>query len=166
MSHWLVSNLLNKGNLGLSAREKDLRLAQGSAVVAAVGTLIVATADTMPLLVVGMVTFNLGGGYTFLLRGLMSLLVGGHSTGLLYSCIAFVEALVMLGSPIFYAWLFNVGLDKGEGSVGLPYMVSGWILVAAAVMVGVIRASFVGDARTVGERDLQSEAGEEDAAER
>ncbi|KAK4449881.1 major facilitator superfamily domain-containing protein [Podospora aff. communis PSN243] len=145
----VAGHLLTK-KLGLSAREKDLRLAQASAVVAALGTLVVALSDNIPELIAGMVTFNLGGGYTFVLRGLMTSLVAGHSIGLMYSCIACVENVIFLVAPMFYAWLFNRGL---ESWIGLPYMVSGLILVAAAVLIGVIRASIVGDASTVGDGD-------------
>ncbi|KAK0645710.1 major facilitator superfamily domain-containing protein [Cercophora newfieldiana] len=157
-----VAGHLLTTKLRLSAREKDLRLAQGSAVVAALGTLVIATADKMSLLVVGMVTFNLGGGYTYLLRGLMTSLVAGHSIGLLYSCIAFVDTIIFMVAPLLYAWLFNVGLGQGDAWIGLPYLVGGGILVAAAVLVGLIRASFVDDVGTGGEGDEEEgEAGEE-----
>ncbi|KAK0627472.1 major facilitator superfamily domain-containing protein [Immersiella caudata] len=149
--------------LGLSAREKDLRLAQVSAVIAALGTLVVALADTIPELIAGMVTFNLGGGYTYVLRGLMTSLVAGHNIGLMFSCIAFVENVMYLVAPILYARLLSRGLETW---IGLPYLVSGLILVAAAVLIGVIRGSLVGESSTVGEGGEGDEIQNEERPER
>lgn len=131
--------------MGLSPREKDLRLAQASAVVAAAGVMVMGLAGTRAVLVVGVVIMALGGGYTFMIRGLMTSLVGGHEIGLMYTSIAFVETFSTLVSGPVWAGLFNVGLGWGDEWAGLPFVVGGWILVAAAVLVGVIRGSMVAE---------------------
>lgn len=128
---------------GVTPREKDLRIAQLSALLAAIGTLIIGLAGKLPLLVVGVVVNSLGGGYTFTVRGLMVSLVGGHSTGLLYSCIAFFETLSSLVAGPLFGRLLGIGMDLGGDWVGLPYLVSGAIMTVALLLIGLIRASFV-----------------------
>ena len=128
---------------GVTPREKDLRIAQLSALLAAIGTLIIGLAGKLPLLVVGVVVTSLGGGYTFTVRGLMVSLVGGHSTGLLYSCIAFFETLSSLVAGPLFGRLLGIGLDLGGDWIGLPYVVSGAIMTVALLLIGLIRASFV-----------------------
>ena len=131
--------------VGLSPREKDLRLAQASAVVAAVGVMVMGLAGTRAVLVVGVVIMAFGGGFTFMIRGLMTSLVGGHEIALMYTSIAFVETFSTLVSGPVWAGLFNVGLGWGDEWAGLPFVVGGWILIAAAVLVGVIRGSMVAE---------------------
>lgn len=145
--------------LRFSAREKDLRLAQASAVLSALGTMLQGLAETKAALVAGIVVAGTGGGYTFMIRGLMTSLVGGHEIGLMYTSIAVVETLAALVSGPVYAGLFNVGLAWGDQWVGLPFVVSGWVLVAAAVLVGAIRSSMVAGEQKG--RDGESEVVEE-----
>ena len=135
--------LLTKAKI--TGREKDLRLAQASAVLAALGTILQGLAETKAMLVAGIVVAGMGGGYTFMIRGLMTALVGGQEIGLMYTIIAFVEALAALVSGPVYAGLFRVGLGWGEEWVGFPFVVAGSVLVAAAVMVGVVSGSMVGE---------------------
>jgi len=163
----LVAYLFTK-KLGLSSREKDLRLAQGSAVVTAVGVLVMAMAESIPVVVAGMVACSLGAAYTFTVRGLMSSLIGGTGIGLLYSCIALAESMIALTSPLAYNWLYRVALRKGEAWIGLPYTVSAWILIAAAVLIGVIRQSVLGSAKLMadGDGDADAEGGEQEEATR
>ncbi|KAK0743997.1 major facilitator superfamily domain-containing protein, partial [Schizothecium vesticola] len=130
----LLSHILQT-RLGWSARAKDLRLAQLSALLTAAGCLLIGLASTLPLLSVAMVTFSLGVGYTFMIRGLMTSLVGGKDIALLYSTIAVVDSLsIIIGLPMF-SWLFKVGMGWGPAWVGLPFLVAGAILVGAAVFV-------------------------------
>lgn len=129
--------LLDKA--GLSAREKDLRHAQGSAVLAAAGTLLEGLAETKVALVGGIVLAGMGGGYSFMIRGLMtSLVVGQEIIGLMYTSIAFVEALAALVAEPVYAGLYNVGLEWGDKWAGLPFISAEVMMVAAAVLVGTI----------------------------
>ncbi|KAK5660571.1 hypothetical protein OQA88_13125 [Cercophora sp. LCS_1] len=138
-------------HLKLSVREKDLRLAQVSALLAAIGTTVIGLAESLPLLLAAMVTKNLGVGYTYMLRGLTASLVGGHNIGLLYSSIAFVETVSgLIGGPLF-GRLFGVGVGWGDDWIGLPYLVGGVILIGAAVLIGFIRTSFVQDGEVVEE---------------
>lgn len=107
------------------------------------GVLINAFAKHIPLFIVGSITAYLGIGYTYMVRGLMTSLVGGHSVGLLYSSIAFFETTVGLIAGPMYAGLYKVGGRWGGGWIGLPYMVAGGILATAAVLIGVIRGKLI-----------------------
>ncbi|KAK0732543.1 major facilitator superfamily domain-containing protein [Apiosordaria backusii] len=149
----LVSQLLLL-RLGLSARSKDLRLAQVSAVLTALGITIVGLASKLSLLITGLAVASLGTGYTFLLRGLMTSLVAGHDTGLLYTSIAIVEtAVVLLAGPL-YSGLFRIGLSWGDDWVGFPFMVAGCILILAAALVGAVRLSDTAEEPASGTEDL------------
>ncbi|KAK1836850.1 hypothetical protein QBC39DRAFT_59933 [Podospora conica] len=146
LSHVLVSRL------GWSARAKDLRLAQLSALLAAAGCLAIGAASTLPGLAAAMVVFSLGAGYTYVVRGLMTSLVGGRDIALLYSTVAVADsASTVVGLPMF-SGLFRVGMGWGPAWVGLPYLVAGGILVGAAGFVGVVRGEYV-DVDVDGESD-------------
>lgn len=138
----LISHLLVT-RYGWSARAKDLRLSQLSALLTAVGCLLMGVAQTIPLFAASLVVYSLGTGYTFMLRGLMTSLVGGKDIGLLYSSIAFIDAAsLIIGLPLF-SWLFKVGMSWGPAWVGLPFLVAGVVLVGAALLVGAIRGAYV-----------------------
>ena len=136
-----TSRLLH--TLRVSEQEKELRLAQVSAVLSAAGTMLQGLAETKTLLIAGIVVAGMGGGYTFMIRSLMTSLVGGHEIGVMYTSIAFVDTFAVLTAGPMFAGLFNIGLVWGDAWVGLPFTVAGWVLVAAAVLVGVIRSSMV-----------------------
>ncbi|KAK0651109.1 major facilitator superfamily domain-containing protein [Cercophora newfieldiana] len=128
---------------GWSARTKDLRLAQASALLTATGCILIGVVQTLPLLTASMIIYSFGTGYTFMIRGLMTSLAGSKDIGLLYSSIAFVDSFAMIiGSPL-YSYLFKVGLGLGGGWIGLPYHFAGVVLVGAAVLVGAIRGAYV-----------------------
>ncbi|KAK1751710.1 major facilitator superfamily domain-containing protein [Echria macrotheca] len=137
--------------LGFSARQKDLRLAQASAALAALGVILQGVARDKVVLVAGIVVAGMGGGYTFMVRGLMTALVDGRETGLLYTSIAFIEALSALVSGPVYAGLFHLGLEWGDEWVGLPFLFAGCVLVTAAVLVGVVSSAMVGKGTAVEE---------------
>lgn len=157
LSHILLTRF------GWSARAKDLRLAQLSALFTAAGCMLIGLASTLPLLSVAMVTFSLGAGYTFMIRGLMTSLVGGKDIALLYSTIAVMDSLsIIVGLPMF-SWLFKVGMGWGAAWVGLPFLVAGVILLGAAGFVGVVRGAYV-DVEEEEEGDVS--ARREDSGER
>lgn len=64
-----------------TAREKDLRLAQASAVLTAVGTMAQGLAETRTVLVADIVVADMGRGYTFMITGLMTLYGRGGGLG-------------------------------------------------------------------------------------
>ncbi|KAK0715061.1 major facilitator superfamily domain-containing protein [Lasiosphaeris hirsuta] len=128
-----------------TAREKDLRLTQASAVLAATGIVILALAETKLFMIIGIIISATGVGFTFMLRGLMTSLVGGHEVGLLFTSIALVETAAALVSGPSYAKLYKIGLYLGPEWIGLPYLVAGVVLILAAVLVGIIRVSGVAD---------------------
>ncbi|KAK0625798.1 major facilitator superfamily domain-containing protein [Immersiella caudata] len=136
LSHFLLAH-------GWSSRAKDLRLAQGSALLTALGCLLMAVAETIPVVSVALVIYSLGVGYTFMIRGLMTSLAGGKDIGLLYSSIGFVEAVALMSAAPFYSYLFKIGMSWGGRWVGLPYLVAGVILVGAAFLVGGIKGAYV-----------------------
>lgn len=128
---------------GWSARAKDLRLAQGSALLTATGCLLMGMVHTLPLLFVSIFVFSLGMGYTYMIRGLMTSLVGAKDIALLYTSIAFVETAALLVATPMFSYLFKVGMGWGGGWIGLPYLVGGAILVGAAALVGGVRGAYV-----------------------
>jgi MFS family permease len=151
---------------GWSARAKDLRLAQASALFTAMGCLLVGISRTLVMVCVSIMIFSLGTGYTYMIRGLMTSLVGAKDLGLLYASISVVESISLLvGMPAF-SYLFKFGMHWGGGWIGLPYQVGGLILMGAAILVGGIRRTYIdldeeedspGSGASAGEREVQEE---------
>jgi hypothetical protein len=126
-----------------------------------------AVAETLQGVSVALVVYSLGMGYTFMIRGLMTSLVGGKDIGLLYSSIGFVEAVAMMAAAPLFSYLFKVGMGWGGHWIGLPYLVAGVILTGAALLVAGIRGAYVDveeeGGSHEGNRDSRAEGGENEA---
>lgn len=128
---------------GWSARAKDLRLAQASAIFTAVGCLLIGISSTLLMVCVSLVVFSLGTGYTYLIRGLMTSLVGAKDLGLLYASVSVVETISLLFGMPSFSYLFKFGMHWGGGWIGLPYYVGGLILVGAGILVAGVRRTYI-----------------------
>lgn len=114
--------------LGLSPLTKDLVLARISGVFGVLGALMIAFAVTPWMLSTALVVFSMGGGFTSLMRSLISAFVESHHQAILNSTIGLFEfSGLMVTGPVLFGAL-QKGLDMGGLWIGLPFM------YAAAIM--------------------------------
>ncbi|KAK1756769.1 major facilitator superfamily domain-containing protein [Echria macrotheca] len=156
---------------GYSSRAKDLRLSQVSALLTAAGCVLASISDTLPMFCASLAISCLGIGYTYMIRGLMTSLIGAKDLGLLYASIALVDSVAVLVAMPLFSYLFKFGMQLGGGWIGLPYHVAGVILVGAAVLVSGVREAYVDvdegeDAAVGGGASRESEEEEEAVAAR
>ena len=116
--------------LHFSARQKDLYIAQVSAILLVAGALLMG-GPTVGYSVSGLAIMTLGSGCTSVLRALITTLVDREHVARLYAAVAIVEtSSSLLASPIL-ATFYAVGLKWKGAWVGLPFFV-----VSAICFVG------------------------------
>ncbi|KAB8223906.1 major facilitator superfamily domain-containing protein [Aspergillus novoparasiticus] len=114
---WLSKLLLRKQR----PESKDLALARFSAALAAVGALGMA-ASQIRLVLSGLVLQSLGAGLAPLCRSLAISYVAPQDTSKLNTLIGIVETISLLFAGPALAWLFEMGMNLGGLSLGLPYL--------------------------------------------
>ncbi|EFX02009.1 major facilitator superfamily transporter [Grosmannia clavigera kw1407] len=118
--------------LGMSPLTKDLVLARISGVFAVLGSLMIAFAVTPWMLSIALIVFSLGGGFTSVLRSLLSAFVESHHQAMLNSIIGLFEfSGLMVTSPLLYGAMQH-GLELGGLWIGLPFMYAAGITSLAA----------------------------------
>ncbi|KAH7091603.1 hypothetical protein FB567DRAFT_490630 [Paraphoma chrysanthemicola] len=145
--------------LRMPAHWADLWIARGSIILTTVAFFIMGIAAYPALLVLGLLVYNMGSGYSAAMRSVAIHVVGGQSSpdvGKLMSSIAVVESIgVMIAGPLF-SQLFQWGMDLGEFWLGLPYLASVLVL---GMMTMVTFAISVRDQET-GYMEVQTEDGD------
>lgn len=99
---------------------KDLTLARGSVIFAAVGAICMA-ASQIKWVVAGLAVHSLGSGLAPLCRSLATSYVAPQDTSKLNTVIGIVETTGSLFAGPALAWLFETGIKLGGMSLGLPY---------------------------------------------
>ncbi|KAH7081199.1 hypothetical protein BKA63DRAFT_540380 [Paraphoma chrysanthemicola] len=145
--------------LRMPAHRADLWIARGSIILTTVAFFIMGIAAYPALLVLGLLVYNMGSGYSAAMRSVAIHVVGGQSSpdvGKLMSSIAVVESIgVMIAGPLF-SQLFQWGMDLGEFWLGLPYLASVLVL---GMMTVVTFAISVRD-QEAGYMEVQTEDGD------
>lgn len=113
-------------------------MARVSLVLFAAGAIIVGFAETRVLVAVGIILMACGSGYAPLARSVMSLLIANEHTGLLYTTIGIFEGLGSLVAGPLLSQLFNVGLRRGGGWIGLPFFAAGSMYITSLIIIGFI----------------------------
>jgi hypothetical protein len=140
----LVNFLLLK-KLRFPAHWADLWIARGSIGLTTIAFFVMGIAAHPSLLIVGLLVYNMGTGYTAAMRSVSIHVAGGQSSpdiGKLMSTIAMAESLgAMVAGPLLNE-LFQLGIGLGGVWLGLPFLAS---VVVFAFMTVVTNYIDVGD---------------------
>ena len=124
----------------LSAFTKDKTFAQGSLIALAMGTFCLGFAPVVAIAIIGIIVLALGTGQDSLTRSMATDMVAVSDLSTMYSAITMLRAIGGSISVPIYAWLYTAGLKhKGEGWLGLPYLVAGALFVVALALLMVLR---------------------------
>lgn len=116
----------------LSTFAKDKIFAQGSLIVLSVGSFCLGLAPVAVIAIIGIVVLALGTGQDSLTRSMATEMVAVSDLSTVYSAITMLRAIGGSISGPIYAWLYTAALrHKGEGWLGLPYLVAGVLFVVA-----------------------------------
>ncbi|KAF2636287.1 MFS general substrate transporter [Massarina eburnea CBS 473.64] len=111
--------------LRIPAHWADVWLARGSIVLLAVSFFIMGIAVEPPLLIIGLLIYNLGTGYAAAMRSIAIHVVGGQSSpdvGKLMSLLAITESIGLMFAGPLVNELFKWGMDMGSTWLGLPFL--------------------------------------------
>lgn len=134
-------DLLLIKKLEMTAYKADLIIARGSIVLTTISFLIMGISATPFLLVLGLIVYNLGTGYTAAMRSVSIAIAGGRASpdiGRLMAVIAIMEGFgAMLSGPLLNT-CFQWGMRLGRAFLGLPFVFSGSIFVLVSVVTFMI----------------------------
>lgn len=131
--------LVHKWSFTCGAR--DLWLARSSSLLLTLGAFIIGLAGEPVLMSIGLGVLSLGSGYTLLVRSLLASTVEKNQIGTMYTVIGTIETIGMLTAGPLLANSFRIGMERGGGWLGLPYIVAGFLFALATFTVSVIRTS-------------------------
>jgi hypothetical protein len=119
-----LANLALTKYLHLPTHWADLWLSRGSLLLMTLSFFVLAVSAQPALLVLGLLIYNLGTGYTASMRSVAIHVVGGQASpdvGKLMSLIAITESIsAMIAGPLLNE-MFKWGIDMGEAWLGLPF---------------------------------------------
>ena len=116
-----ISHLLTE-KLCFSAKQKDLYIAQVSAILLVAGALLMG-GPSIASAISGLVVMTLGSGCTSVVRALITTLVDREHMARLYAAVSIVEtSSSLLSSPIL-ATFYAMGLKWRGAWIGLPFFV-------------------------------------------
>lgn len=124
----LVKYMIQRG-VGLKAVQADWIIATVSSVLLVVGSLILGLGYTVPVFVIGLVIFVLGGGAHMALTSSMAWLADRKSCVALYAYIALGDSIGLIMGEALVKGVLQGEIDDASGWLGLPYFV-----VAAAFL--------------------------------
>ncbi|CAI6301629.1 unnamed protein product [Periconia digitata] len=141
----------------------DMYLARGSVILTAASFFIMAVAFQPALLIIGLLVYNLGTGYSAAMRSIAIHVVGGQTSpdvGKLMSLLAITESIgLMLSGPLLNS-MFQWGMDMGSMWLGLPFLTVSFMFCLVTLLTYLIR---------IGNKDVEyvevaGDEEEEDAA--
>jgi MFS family permease len=124
---------------GLSAIQKDRRMAQLSGIFSGAGLGMVALAAVPAWYVAGLVISALGAGFIVFARSLATQLVTPEQRSTLYAAVAVVQSVGALVAGPLLADLFRAGLTLGRDEMGLPFLFAGLLVGSAVGAVSAVR---------------------------
>ncbi|KAI4710268.1 hypothetical protein J4E89_004719 [Alternaria sp. Ai002NY15] len=140
-----LANFFLLKKLRFPAHWADLWIARGSIAFTTIAFFVMGIAAHPSLLIIGLLIYNMGTGYTAAMRSVSIHVVGGQSSpdiGKLMSTIAIAESIgAMIAGPLL-SELFQVGIGLGGAWLGLPFLTS---VVVFAFMTVVTNYIDVGD---------------------
>ncbi|KJZ73966.1 hypothetical protein HIM_06634 [Hirsutella minnesotensis 3608] len=135
----LLSRAL-QNRLSLGSAVKDLWIARASVVALIAGSFGIGIASTSTLLVSSLMIYGLGSGYGPAMRGLLGDVAGKRNVGMLYTTMSVMENLGTLIAGPLVASTFQLGLDWGDGWIGLPFIAAAALLTCAGVLVAMVKS--------------------------
>ncbi|KAL4875079.1 major facilitator superfamily domain-containing protein [Aspergillus karnatakaensis] len=132
---------------GLPSAAKDLKLARGSLIFLAVGTLGIGLSPSIGFLIPSLITQTMGSGFAYLARSLITTLVHRDETARLFTVIEVLQAIGNVIASLSITTVFQVGLSLGGPWIGLAWMMTS----TAFCLVGVAVWAF----ELPGERDKE-----------
>ncbi|KAF3020670.1 hypothetical protein E8E14_013045 [Neopestalotiopsis sp. 37M] len=126
-----------------SATSKDLLLAKGSIILSVLGAVVCTLSATPALMIIGLVLFTLGSGFSPSVRSLVTSLVEQQNTdgsssdvGRLYALISAMEGIGSLVAAPGMAWAFRYGMSLGGDEwLGLPFGVATALFALVLIIV-------------------------------
>ncbi|KAI4599032.1 hypothetical protein KJ359_002449 [Pestalotiopsis sp. 9143b] len=129
-----------------AATAKDLVLAKGSIVLSVLGAVVLALSATPVVMIIGVVLFTFGSGFSPTIRSLVTSLVemldeDGSSSdiGRLYALISAMEGIGSLIAAPGMAWALRYGMSLGEEWLGLPFGLAAALLGLVLIIVFSVR---------------------------
>ncbi|KAJ5938157.1 MFS general substrate transporter [Penicillium verhagenii] len=133
-----VSSILTK-YFHLPSSLKDLRIAQGSSFISALGLFIIGTASSQAILIMGIVLVALGAPFAVSCRSFVTSLIRPDQMGTLYSSAAAVSSIGMMIAGPLLAYAFQLGLHLGPAWLGLPFVLAGAIYLLGSMSLILLR---------------------------
>ncbi|KAJ5108505.1 MFS general substrate transporter [Penicillium angulare] len=118
-----------------SGNVKDLRLAQISSFVSAIGFIVMATAISRAILILGVVLLSLGAVFAVSCRTFVTSVVRPDRVATLYSSAAALTSVGSVVSGPLLAYSFRLGLSLGPSWFGLPFLLAGAIYLLGSVLL-------------------------------
>ncbi|KAJ5915558.1 MFS general substrate transporter [Penicillium verhagenii] len=133
-----VSSILTK-YFHLPSSLKDLRIAQGSSFISALGLFIIGTASSRAILITGIVFVALGAPFAVSCRSFVTSLIRPDQMGTLYSSASAVTSIGMMIAGPLLAYAFRLGLHLGPAWLGLPFTLAGAIYLLGSISLVLLR---------------------------
>ena len=124
----------------MDGKQKDLYLVRASFIISCIGWCLIAAAPTLGLFVAALIVATLGAGQIALTRSFLTGLVKPHDVAKLYMVISLVNTLALMGGGPLMAGLFEIGLERGGVSIGLPFWFIGGLYAFIVGLVFVVGA--------------------------
>lgn len=112
---------------------KDLQLARLSVLLLVVGTLGIALAPSIAILIPSLILQTGGSGFVYLIRSLIATLVGKEEMARLFTAIEILQAAGNVVSSLTITTVFQAGLKMGGPWVGLAWMVTSILFAVVGV---------------------------------
>ncbi|KAI9376064.1 major facilitator superfamily domain-containing protein [Aspergillus egyptiacus] len=122
----------------MKSNQKDLKLARGSLIFLAVGTLGIGLSPNVAMLIPSLVIQTSGSGFAYLARSLITTLVKREETARLFTVIEVLQAVGNVIASLSITNVFQLGLELGGPWVGLAWMMTS----TAFCLVGVALWAF------------------------
>ncbi|PKS05629.1 hypothetical protein jhhlp_008148 [Lomentospora prolificans] len=119
---------------------KDFWLTRLSLISIFIGSLLIAV-PTAASIIIGLVVFTLGLGFSALCRVVLTSMVEPQQTGRLYTLIGVLDSVSKLAAGPVLAWLFKTGMNMGDSWVGLPYLGVALLGAVATILAFSVKSS-------------------------
>jgi hypothetical protein len=118
----------------ISALQRDVLMARGSALITAVAYVAIALSPSTPVCIASLLFSTGGSGLYMLIRSILAALVHERDVAKIFSATSVIDTIgMMLGGPGM-AVLFGKGLDLGKKWMGLPFFVCASSVSLVAVL--------------------------------
>lgn len=122
-----------------SASGKDLTIARVSIIILIVGLVGIALSPSIGVLILAIVVYALGAGYSGASRSLVTSFVEHNQVGLLYAMLAILDTTGTLISGPTLSKLYSWGLNQGGLWSGVPFLFSAVLFSIVGIVIWVIR---------------------------